>query len=465
MVRGSGCWFLCLAIPLIIVIVEANQRTENGLKTEVFSSPEFALEPGSVSNKYYYNVDFPRGHIAIKSFNGEVVDENGRSIPLHETYLHHWVVLRYYQRKGVDIHVPTVHGDLGFLQSKHIIVKNSGVCDNGLTQYFGLGSETRRTVTDVPDPYGIEVGNPDDIPDGYEERWMVNVHAIDTRGTDDKLGCTECRCDLYNVTNDEYGHVVPRTYFGGLRCCYNGARCRVRDGFQGEKRSLHLRYTVKYLEWDPSILPVRIYIFDVTDIWTKAEESRGVRARHQCLVEYDVESCPVAEANEGCSHSKSLAFSFPTGGEVIYGVGHQHAGGTGTTLYGEGGRVICSSNPTYGNGVEPGNEEGYIVGMSTCYPSPGSVKISAGETLTLVSNYSSSQKHTGVMGLFYILLADSSAKSNAVLHAPADVRRERRPILEFSWAVALLGVALVVVVMSVVFRRSGREESYEAILA
>jgi Stress up-regulated Nod 19 len=45
--------------------------------------------------------------------------------------------------------------------------------------------------------------------------------------------------------------------------------------------------------------------------------------------------------------------------------------------------------------------------MSTCYPKTGSVKIADGETLTLVSNYSSNQMHAGVMGLFYILVADN----------------------------------------------------------
>jgi len=62
--------------------------------------------------------------------------------------------------------------------------------------------------------------------------------------------------------------------------------------------------------------------------------------------------------------------------------------------------------PTYGNGEEAGNEDGYIVGMSTCYPKPGSVKIADGELLTLESNYSSNQMHTGVMGIFYILVAE-----------------------------------------------------------
>nr|AFK39203.1 unknown [Lotus japonicus] len=62
--------------------------------------------------------------------------------------------------------------------------------------------------------------------------------------------------------------------------------------------------------------------------------------------------------------------------------------------------------PSYGSGKEAGNEAGYIVGMSTCYPQPGSVKVFDGETVTLESNYSSSQRHSGVMGLFYLLVAE-----------------------------------------------------------
>lgn len=76
------------------------------------------------------------------------------------------------------------------------------------------------------------------------------------------------------------------------------------------------------------------------------------------------------------------------------------------------GPVICSSKPIYGQGNSVGNEAGYIVGMSTCYPKPGSVKIGKGETLTFESNYSSEKSHTGVLGLFYILVAESSYKQN-----------------------------------------------------
>ncbi|KAG5572510.1 hypothetical protein H5410_062276 [Solanum commersonii] len=344
------------------------------------------LEPGSVSNKYYNNIDFPKGHIVVKSFVAEVVDEAGNLVPLYETYLHHWVVVRYYYRKGV-----------------------------GPSSIFGLGSETRKKITYVPDPYGIEVGNPVEVPPGYEERWLFNIHAIDTRGAEDRLGCIECRCDLYNVTKDENDRVIETDYIGGLRCCYDETRCRVKDGFHGLRRNLYLKYTVKYIDWVASIVPVKIYILDITDTWKKPEKSIATVARHHCQIEYLVESCAASVANVGCTHTKKISITFPSGGDIIYGTAHQHTGRTGMALHREDGRVICSSLPIYGEGKEPGNDAGYIVGMPSCYPIPGSIKISEGETVTLLSNYSNAQRHTGVMGLFYLLVAEPSSKPNSIL--------------------------------------------------
>ncbi|KAK3042461.1 hypothetical protein RJ639_000185 [Escallonia herrerae] len=409
MSHGPQGWLLSLAILLLALSAQSSQArlsNENHVKTAVFLSPKFVLGPGSVVNKLYYDIDFPRGHIAIKGFNAEVVDEAGNPVPLHETYLHHWVLERYYQREGVEI--PKDNNYSVFQQSDVILVRNSGICDRALFQYYGLGSETRKTDTHVPDPYGIEVGDPAEIPAGFEEKWRLNVHAIDTRGAEDRLGCTECRCDLYNVTNDEQGQPLGPDYIGGLRCCYDETQCRVRKGFVSAKRSLYMRYTVKWAAWDSCIVPVKIYIFDVTDTWKRLDGSRNLSTGHNCLVEYVVEACDTGVASKGCFDTKRVSLSLPTGGDVVYGVAHQHTGGIGSALYGEDGRVICSSIPTYGEGNKAGNEAGYIVGMSTCYPRPGSVKIYDGETLVLESNYSSAQRHTGVMGLFYILVAESS---------------------------------------------------------
>lgn len=148
-------------------------------------------------------------------------------------------------------------------------------------QYFGLGAETRGTATDIPGPYGIEVGNPADAPAGYEERWELNLHIVDMRGAQDKS-----RCDLYNLTADQ-GLALPLNNTSGLQCCYDEGKCRVKE----VKRSHYLRYTVTYMDWDASIIPLQIYILDVTDMWTKADESRGRPATHHCLVK-DIHTKP-----------------------------------------------------------------------------------------------------------------------------------------------------------------------------
>ncbi|KAL9231556.1 hypothetical protein vseg_006773 [Gypsophila vaccaria] len=393
--RVSWLYTLCALLALFSEISEARKQHKRVMRSAIYHSPEFVMQPGSVVNRFYHNIDFPRNHIGIKNFNAQVVDETGEAVPLHETYLHHWVVARYYQRVGSR--------DDGLNQSEYMYVRNSGPCRN-LGQYFGLGSETRRTDTHVPDPYAIEVGDPAEIPEGFEERWLLNVHAIDTRSVVDKLGCTECRCSLYNVTIDEYGRPIRPDYEGGLYCCYDKAQCKVKEGLENSLRRLYLRYTVNWFEWDESLLPVRIYIFDITDTLRISEDSTDVK--HECKVEYEVEPCKQSVvSNDKCVDSKKLSFRMPQGGYVIYGVAHQHSGGVGSALYRKDGEV-CASKPIYGNGEGAGNEAGYIVGMSTCYPQPGSLMIHDGESLVLESNYSSSQKHTGVMGLFYILVAD-----------------------------------------------------------
>lgn len=445
--------------------LQAMRENGNKIKSGTFLSPKFVLGPGSVENRFYYNIDFPRGHIALKSFNAEVIDDAGNPVPLHETYLHHWVVAKYYQRGNATI-TETNHKQK-FSQSDHIFSRNSGICQGGvLRQYFGLGSETRKTTTHVPGPYGIEIGNPAEIPAGYEERWLLNVHAIDTRGVVDKLGCTECRCDLYNITVDEYGRAIRPDYKGGLRCCYDQVQCKLRPGFEDVRRSLYLRYTVKWVDMDSSIIPVKIFIFDVTDNGKRIDGSTGVGLANGCQIEYDVQSCSsTGEAVDGCIDIKRTSLTMPSSGYVIYGVAHQHSGGMGSTLYSEDGRAICPSTPIYGEGKEPGDEAGYIVGMTTCYPVPGSVKIAAGENLLLESKYSSSRNHTGVMGLFYILVAEETPKSMPFLVAAHNIQ-ESLKLSTYTWPIAVLsGVAITIAVAAHLWLRKKREDGYEPIMA
>ncbi|KAD4889165.1 hypothetical protein E3N88_21238 [Mikania micrantha] len=188
---------------------------------------------------------------------------------------------------------------------------------------------------------------------------------------------------------------------GYIIAIYDGTQCKVKNGVQNVSKNVYFKYTVKWVDWGDSIVPVKIFIFDVTDTWEKT----GI---HDCLFEYDVKKSTTGVATNNYTSSRRSSVSFPTAGDVIYGFAQQYIGRTGASLHGEDGRVICSSKPIYGKGNDVGDEADCIVGISTCYPKPGSVKIAKGETVTLESNYSSKKMHAGVLGLFYILVAESS---------------------------------------------------------
>ncbi|CAA6659649.1 unnamed protein product [Spirodela intermedia] len=418
---NSSRWWLRVAVVFAMAVQSSPVSAAadgNPLRAQVFHSPPFTLSPGSVEDRFYSDIAFPRGHIALKSLNAEV------------TYIHHWLLVRFYQRKRSGATSPPPEPPESLFTGnaapssngppEYILAGNSGTCGGILPQTFGLGSETRRTATWVPDPYGIEVGNPAEVPTGYEEKWMLNVHAIDTRGSVDRLGCTECRCELYNVTVDERGRPLVKDYVGGLVCCHDKARCRTGVGSGGAPRKLFLRYQVKWLDWAADIVPVKVYILDVTDDGKSGSKpSTDDLNSNGCRVEYMVAPCgrEAAAAGGACIDSKRVDLVLPRGGDIVYAVAHQHTGGVGVALYGQDGRTLCSSTPIYGGGKEAGDEVGYIVGMTTCYPSPGSVKVTAGERVALVSNYNATELHTGVMGLFYFLLADPPASTGGMLNS------------------------------------------------
>ena len=95
-----------MLLPLVLVMmtmiscseavgINNNNPMNMVIKTQTFSSPSFTTTPGLVIEKFFYNINFPKSHIAIKSFDVEVVDESGNQVPLPQTYLHHWALVRY----------------------------------------------------------------------------------------------------------------------------------------------------------------------------------------------------------------------------------------------------------------------------------------------------------------------------------------------------------------------------------
>ena len=52
--------------------------------------------------------------------------------------------------------------------------------------------------------------------------------------------------------------------------------------------------------------------------------------------------------------------------------------------------------------MEPGNENGYLVGLSMCPFPDDPVRVNKGDVLRVESLYQSNGDYGGVMGLFYI---------------------------------------------------------------
>ncbi|XP_068471320.1 uncharacterized protein [Phaseolus vulgaris] len=379
------------------VVLESD---ENHIKSATFLSEQFEVGPGKVAVKTLFDIDFPKGHIGVKSFDVEVVDEDGNSVPLYETYLHHWFAVKYIENITMSQYIKKSHD----LRNGIEYERNDGACQGFLLpHYWGLGGESRGTSSNLPDPFAVELGNPTKIKHGFKEKWLFSIMVIDTRGAYDRKGCSECRCkllnlpkDFYNVTMDINGNLLSRNYKGGLFCCQDNLQCKLRNGFHGPTRKLSLRYKIRWVDWDEHQVPLKFYILDSAD----RVRSNGSTPIHDCQVEYTIPRIHDSDS----PHVKKANIPMTKGGYLIYGTAHMHTGVVNATLYGQDGRVLCTSSPKYGTGKEAGNENGYLVGMSVCYPKPGSIQIKDGEILTIESRYENKFR-TGAMGHFYIYLA------------------------------------------------------------
>nr|XP_027193300.1 uncharacterized protein LOC101513451 [Cicer arietinum] len=217
----SNAFIFSLSILLMLssTIYSQQKEYENHIKSATFVSEKFEIGPGNVVSKALMEIEFPKGHIGVKSFDVDLIDEEGNSIPLYETYLHHWFVINF-----INKNVSHDHNAHTNPYEDAIFKRNDGTCNGGiLPQYWGLGSESRGTSSKIPDPFAVEVGNPKAIPQGSEEKWLFSIMVIDTRGTENRKSCSECRCDqfnlpenYFNVTVDINGKPLSPDYKGGI---------------------------------------------------------------------------------------------------------------------------------------------------------------------------------------------------------------------------------------------------------
>ena len=266
------------------IIVESNEN--NYIKSATFLSEQFEVEPGKITMKTLLDIDFPKGHIGVKSFDAEVADEDGKSVPLYETYLHHWFVVKYIENITMSNYIKQSHDVRNGIEFE----RNDGICQSFvLPHYWSLRGESRGTSSNLPDPFAIELGNPTKIKHGFKEKWLFSLMVIDTRGIQNRKGCSECRCKLlnlpknfYNVTMGIHSQLLSKNYKGGMFCCQDKLQCKLRNDFHGPTRKLSLRYKIRWVDWDEHQVPLKFYILDSTD----RVRSNGSTTIHDCQVDY-----------------------------------------------------------------------------------------------------------------------------------------------------------------------------------
>jgi len=137
-------------------------------------------------------VPMPSGDYAVLGFSGEMVDCNNLSVPLDVLYNHHWLLK--------PIRGPTSHYNTP-------CPANSSQFGSAVdfTYVFGVGAESRRTPTVVPDGYGYPVKE--------GTIWGANIHvSAATVG----LGC--CRLTARPLLRTGLAHAGA----GGRRAGHQG---------------------------------------------------------------------------------------------------------------------------------------------------------------------------------------------------------------------------------------------------
>lgn len=239
------------------------------------------------------------------------------------------------------------------------------------TLKVGAGAEDIRTPLErFPEPY-VWINNPRTTAD------VTNLHLINTVGVsdDDLLPCIECMCPE--------GFATENGDDGGVICCSD-----CNSSFPPESKTYFLQYSVQYRDIIDQDIPVREFLLNAAT-----------------NVEYDV---PFLGRDQVHTVEKLARLDYPLTKagdeemEIIRCEGHQHIGGLDLIVEDlKTGESICHSTSIYGDGDEIGNENGYLIDMTTTKYSPPR-KIKADSKIRIKSEYDASLRHTGVMGIMSV---------------------------------------------------------------
>jgi len=457
-----------------------------GKKFEVLSKP-VTLGFGQVNNEFQKPKPLPedvvkdlaKGDHVLTGYHADVVEfsEDGEvlgSVPLYDAYLHHYagmmgdretLELFWEQMHGLSLPMKRVQAAFHDLAATH-----TGEDKKHKTPNFfggGSGAEERHTKHVYPEPYG-------DILKQGTNSFMPLMHLINTRG-DVEPGSTyssmaECPCSSDRDIDTEAGTIDGRrpnipfggcsasllierntacslqSYVGGFRCCEHLWWVSDPERRADKPVALYgMRFTFYYEPLVPGTIPLRSS--------SCCDATASMEALGQ--IEYDIPQCN-PRVDEECLHTLVSyqyldvpgkgTFLDPTAGgmtpeeaaeidagrqvEIVYAVGHQHLGAApvGIKLFKDAtNELLCSSTPILGTGTEPGNERGYLVGMTPCiWGTPGGQappRLRRDTVVRVESTYNNTNPHYGVMSLWLMNLADVPVPSSM----EADDDALRRP--------------------------------------
>jgi hypothetical protein len=426
----------------------------NGEWEQTFISPPMQLLNGNIGNKWL-PIDWPHGHIAVKSFAADLVNAgpNGevpqptpccggpQEATREEVFMHHWTVNKWQlptalfkeivAEGGLDYHL-TLRDKVGYIEFLAGSGLNSGAngpCwDSNLHLYFGIGNEVRsktkegRDPYEFPDPYGIEFDH--EMMRKKGEFMVLNTHLIDIRNVSNKRACTECKCSELGV------HAFLNVTEGGLECCHStdldGGKCPLLHDAPQTNATYYIRYTIKWRDFNAAtVLPLEVITLDATDNNTKwgdlpfipggfpeahaAQKSDPLsvatvndgrsgdfNGHRACHIEWYVPAC---KPGDSCIMRLHNSWELPYPIHPVFVRNHFHAGGINMTTYASGGS--CTGNSSY-------DENDNLYDISTCALgrggwSSGSLRVKRGERLFVEAAYQQDHlPHYGVMGMSFI---------------------------------------------------------------
>ncbi len=377
----------------------------DGVVTRTFYSPSVSMAPGQIIMRDGIAMSLVDEPAAIVNIASDLVDEQGKSVPLSQAYMHHWL-----------LHGGSERNELGG---------------------FGAGSEYRGLPEGFKKPFGIMVGG--------DEEWAATLHLLDLRLTppDEHLPSLECRrrtdCSegpcLYPqvATIPNLGDMYDN-YPGGLFCCDGGEHQTGAGQFDFSDRgfspanlpTLHYRLKV-IVSYVPLNIPIAQMDFGTTpQNGPSSWQNRFVNTHLSTLqvsapgLEYSVPVCD--DGDDMCIHVKTntwqvnthtldcvdcpepvlfsdnagyLSDPLPSGRVgIAWASGHQHDGALGIQMWlkkpgqtDSEKTLICHSAPVIGS--EPGvagNEAGFVTGQMACRLDEP-LEIPVGSTVTIHSTY------------------------------------------------------------------------------